>query len=64
MQFKKSGKWYQNFDLDMSEDYNMESPAAALAHSIERIGFSLDEWIYVCSEPYHKFVYPVILGCN
>lgn len=59
--FKERGKWYDTHEVDMSKHYNADSIHDALEECLRRDGVSLDGFVFVCLEPYHKFSHPVML---
>ena len=60
-QFKPRGKWYQTLAIDMSGQYEAESPHEGLKAALLAAGHNIEQWTYVCLEPYHRYSYPVIL---
>lgn len=62
-QFKPRGKWYQTLEVDMSKHYRASSIHEALKDCLLRDGHSLEDWIYVCLEPYHEYSHPIMLKC-
>lgn len=59
--FKPRGKWYDTFSIDMEEHYNDNDLHDAVQKCIEKEGYKMDDWIFVCLEPYHKHSHPVML---
>ena len=61
--FRASGKWYDEFQIDMSDYYYALNIYDAVAKAIEDTGHYKmgDEWIYVCLDPYHHSAYPVMI---
>lgn len=61
--FKGSGKYYDQFQINMDHYYYTVSIYDAVAKAIEDTNFYKlsDEWIYVCLEPYHHSAYPVMI---
>ena len=60
-QFKPRVKWYQTLAIDMSGLYESESPSFALRSALVAAGHDIEQWTYVCLEPYHQHSYPVML---
>ena len=60
-QFKPRGKWYQTLAIDMSGLYDSESPHFAVRSALIAAGHNIEQWTYVCLEPYHRHSYPVML---
>lgn len=60
--FKPGGKWYETFELDMSDFYNEMSAPEAVRKAWEKVGRKLHAgWSLVVFEPYHKNAYPIML---
>lgn len=63
--FKKSGKWYDTFSVDMSNYYNEPLIHVALSKAIkDRFTHDMFEngyFLIVCQEPYHINSHPIIL---
>jgi hypothetical protein len=64
--FKPSGKWYDDFEVDMNDFYNepLIHPAVLKAWEASRDpgSRSLEEgWMLVCLEPYHHNAHPVMI---
>jgi hypothetical protein len=59
--FKQRGKWYESIAVDMSEYYNHPDIHDALRRCLARDGYVIDDWTWVCLEPYHKHSHPIML---
>ena len=60
--FRPSGKWYDTFELDMSQEYDaLNCPEAVLA-ALKRNKLSYLGWIIVVLEPSHANAYPVCIA--
>lgn len=59
--FKDGGKWYDSFAINMEGVYDHPSVHDAVQLCIEQAGYTMEGWIYVCLEPYHRHAYPVML---
>ncbi len=59
--FKERGKWYDTFAIDMSRHYDHPDLHDAIEFCIRAAGYTLQDWVFVCLEPYHKNAHPVML---
>lgn len=59
--FKKTGKWYDDFSIDMNSHYNKEDLRGAVASAILQVVDIDPDYIYICLEPYHRHSHPVML---
>ena len=61
--FKRSGKYYDQFQIDMSDYWDELNIYDAIKKAITDTNHYKirEEWIYVCLEPYHRNAYPVMI---
>lgn len=62
--FKKGGKWYDTFAIDMRDSYDHldlhMAVATAIATTLKR-PFGFDDFNYVVLDPYHRHAHPIML---
>lgn len=61
--FKPRGKWYDSFSIDMEKYYKAPSIHDAIKEAIleQTHVRSLEEWTFVCLEPYHQHSHPIMI---
>lgn len=61
--FRRSGKYYDQFQIDMGPYWDEPSIYNAVGKAIEDTShFRVSaDWIYVCLDPYHRNAFPVML---
>lgn len=59
--FKPSGKWYDEFELDMSLEQQVITAPEAVEAALERAGRPLGRFSYLVMDPAHPNPYPVLL---
>ena len=59
--FKSSGKWYDEFDLDMSLEQGAPTAPEAVEAALARAGRPLGRFTYLVMEPAHPQSVPVML---
>jgi hypothetical protein len=64
--FKLSGKYYDQFQIDMSPYWDEPSIFTAVGKAINDTGHWKypSNMTYVCLEPYHRNAYPIMLPGN
>jgi hypothetical protein len=59
--FKSSGKWYDEFDLDMSLEQGVITAPEAVEAALTRAGRPLGRFTYLVMDPAHPQAVPVML---
>ena len=59
--FKPSGKWYNDFELNMAYEQSAPTAPEAVQAALLRGGHRLDRFTYVVMEPAHPLAVPVLI---
>lgn len=66
--FKATGKWYTTIEINMADQYDMDSTTNAVKEALSRTKWKpIDDTSHlaplfaVCLEPYHKNSFPIVI---